>query len=42
MAIAGVAGFEISAAKVRISMTNAGAEIYSREIAMQDETVVGD
>ncbi|RHZ90516.1 hypothetical protein D1114_22880 [Cereibacter sphaeroides] len=42
VAIAGVAGFEISAAKVRVTMTNAGAEIYAREIAMQDETVVGD
>ncbi|WYK04480.1 hypothetical protein DWF04_000010 [Cereibacter sphaeroides f. sp. denitrificans] len=42
VAIAGVAGFEISAAKVRVTMTNAGEVVYEREIAMQDETVIGD
>ena len=40
--IAGVAGFEISAAKVKVTMTVGSEIVYSREIAMQDETVVTD
>ena len=40
--IAGVAGFEISAALVRVTMTVGADVVYSREIAMQDETVVID
>ncbi|WP_444460077.1 hypothetical protein [Rhodobacter capsulatus] len=42
VAVGGVAGFGISAAEIRVTMTDAGAVVYRRAIAMQDETVVSD
>jgi len=42
MIVAGVAGFEISANSVTVTMTYEGDTVYSRVIQMQDESVVTD
>ncbi|MEH6776111.1 MAG: hypothetical protein V7668_19465 [Cereibacter changlensis] len=40
--VSGVAGFEISASSVSVSLTYADQTVYQRSIAMQDESVVTD